>query len=500
MTVEPMTGRTTLLINPPLVNGVAFTRQGRCQERDEVLGTTKPPYSLVVIASLFRARQIDFRVIDLTAERLSTEDAIARLDAEAFRPGLIVFCSTTPTLSFDAGEMAKLKRHFGAPLACFGPHASAAPLESMERAPDVDAMIVGEPEDAVLALAGLESFDQASSVPGVVSRRNGSIIPNTGRSTFSGFLEMPYPAWDLLPLERYRLPLVNKPYVLIETSRGCPYSCDFCVVPLHHGHRFRERPAKVLVDEIARARRDHGIRYFYLWGDTVTLNAKAFSEFCEELIARDLDVHWFANARADNLVDLEYVKRLRRSGCWMLSMGIESESDAVRKDMMKRLERQKIQQAFQNLRTTGIKSFAFFIYGYPGETPESMEQTTRYAIELDADFANFYPAVPYPGTALFQKARRDGLLTTEDWTRMEYSYYVLEGNGLNEAVVMKALSRARRRFFLRPRYMARHLKDIARMVLTSQGLVWKIVTRMVIGERERPVVPPAPSPQRPAAL
>ncbi|RPI09261.1 MAG: radical SAM protein, partial [Actinobacteria bacterium] len=321
----------------------------------------------------------------------------------------------------------------------------------------------------------------------------GAIVPNSGRGTFASFLEMPPPAWDLLPLDRYRLPLVNRPYVLIETSRGCPYSCDFCVVPLHHGHKFRERPASVLVDEIARARREHGIEYFYLWGDTVTLNAKTFSQFCEELIARDLRVRWFANARADNLVDLEFVKRLKRSGCWMLSMGIESESDAVRKNMMKRLERQKIQLAFRNLREAGIKSFAFFIYGYPGETPESMEQTTRYAVELDADFANFYPAVPYPGTELFAKAKRDGLLTTEDWTKMEYSYYVLEGNGLNEQLVMDALKRARRRFFLRPSYLVRHAGDIGRMVFTSQGLIWKIVTRMLLGGREQPAASPSPA-------
>jgi anaerobic magnesium-protoporphyrin IX monomethyl ester cyclase len=495
-----MIGRTTLLINPPLVNGVAFTRQGRCQERDEVLGTTKPPYSLVVIASLFRQHGIDFRVVDQTAERLSPESVIERLDAEGFRPGLVVFCSTTPTLAFDTSEMLKLKRHYEAPLVCFGPHASAAPLESMERAPDVDAMIVGEPEDAVLAIAQLASLDDAPGIPGVLIRKAGVVVPHTGRGVFTGFPDMPYPAWDLLPLERYRLPLVNQPYVLIETSRGCPYSCDFCVVPLHHGHKFRERAPSVLVDEIARAKREHGIEYFYLWGDTVTLNAKTFSQFCDELIARDLGVQWFANARADNLVDIEFVKRLRKSGCWMLSMGIESESDAVRKDMMKKLERQKIQLAFNNLRAAGIKSFAFFIYGYPGETPESMEQTTRYAVELDADFANFYPAVPYPGTELFNKARRDGLLTTDDWTKMEYSYYVLDGNGLNEQVVMAALARARRRFFLRPSYIGRHLGDIGRMVLTSQGLVWKIVTRMLLGERERPAAAPAPARDNSATL
>jgi anaerobic magnesium-protoporphyrin IX monomethyl ester cyclase len=481
-----MLGRSTLLINPPLVNGVAFTRQGRCQERDEVLGTTKPPYSLAVIASLLRVRGIDFRLVDQTAERVSTEAVIVRLEAEGFHPSLVVFCSTTPTLEFDAGEMLKLKRRFGAPLVCFGPHASATPVESMEHAPDVEAMVVGEPEDAVVAIAQLDSLDDTTGLPGVVLRRNGTIVPNNGRAVFTGFADMPAPAWDLLRLDSYRLPLVNKPYVLVETSRGCPYSCDFCVVPLHHGHKFRERAPAVLVDEIERARRDHGIDYFYLWGDTVTLNAKTFSQFCEELIARDLGIQWFANARADNLVDLEFVKRLKRSGCWMLSMGIESESDAVRKNMMKRLERQKIQLAFRNLREAGIKSFAFFIYGYPGETPESMEQTTRYAIELDADFANFYPAVPYPGTELFAKAKREGLLTTEDWTKMEYAYYVLEGNGLNEQVVLAALKRARRRFFLRPSYVARHVGDIGRMLMTNQRLVWRILTRMLLGGREQP--------------
>ncbi len=416
-----MLGRYTLLVNPPLINGIAFTRQGRCQEREEVLGTTKPPYSLVVLAALLRDRQYAVRLLDLTAERLSTQEALERLIRENFAPTLIIFCSTTPTLDADVVEMAKLKRTFGAPLVCFGPHASCAPIQSMERASAVDAMIVGEPEDAVLALAGLEGLDQAESIPSVTFRKDGTIVPHRERGTFEGFTRMPYPAWDLIDFRNYTLPLVARPYALVETSRGCPYSCDFCVVPLHQGHRFRERDPKAIVDEMERGRRKHGLEYFYLWGDTVTLNVKTFAAFCEELIARRLGVRWFGNARADNLNDPAFVKLLKRSGCWMLSMGIESASDDIRKEMLKRLERQKIQTAFMNLREAGIKSFAFFIYGYPGDTVESMERTTEYALELDPDFANFYPAVPYPGTELYEKARRDSLLPVEDWSRMEYS-------------------------------------------------------------------------------
>jgi len=294
---------------------------------------------------------------------------------------------------------------------------------------------------------------------------------------------MPFPAWDLLPLGNYQLPMVSEPYVIVETSRGCPYACDFCVAPIHQGHKFRERDPKALVDEIERAKRELGVRYFYLWGDTVTLNQKTFSAFCEELIARDLGIQWFGNARADNLTDPAFVHRLRRSGCWMLAMGIESSSPEIRKDMVKRLEEQKIRAAFANLRDAGIKSFAFFIFGYPGDTPDSMEGTIEYAIDLSPDFANFYPAVPYPGTALYEKVRKDGMLANEDWSKMEYSYYLLDGHGLNEQVVMAAINRAKRRFFLRPRYLTQHLADAARLAWTKPAIVTHLLSRVLFGQK-----------------
>ncbi len=478
----------TLLVNPPLINGIAFTRQGRCQEREEVLGTTKPPYSLLVCAALLRAQGVDFRLVDQTAARLTTADLIARLEAEGFRPELIVFPSTTPTLEADVAEMARLKAHFGAPLLCFGPHASTVPGASMERAPEVDAMIVGEPEEAVTAVAGAARFgpELLARVPGVTWRRDGAVVPHTAKGTFAGFQSMPFPAWDLIELDHYTLPLEGKPYIIVETSRGCPYSCDFCVAPIHQGHKFRERDPKIIVDEIERAKRELGVTHFYLWGDTVTLNAKTFSRFCDELIARNLGVRWFGNARADNLTDPAFVRRLRQSGCWMLAMGIESASEETRRDMVKRLEQQKIETAFRNLRAAGIKSFAFFIFGYPGETPETLERTTDYAIALDPDFANFYPAVPYPGTELYEKAVREGLLVDEDWTRMEYSYYLLRGNGLDERVVMQAINRAKRRFFLRPGYVLRHTGDILRLVATKRHVIGEIVPRLFFGSTTEP--------------
>ena len=478
-----MLGQRTLLVNPPLVNGVAFTRQGRCQEREEVLGTTKPPYTLALIASLLRAEGCDVRLVDLTAQRTSAADLIAELDAEGFAPTLILFPSTTPTLSADVVAMAELKARYEAPLFCFGPHASTTPVESMRRAPQVDGMFVGEPEDAAVRLARLADAADLSVVPSLTWRRGETVFPHREHGSFAGFQSMPYPAWDLVPLGSYSLPLVNRPYVIVETSRGCPYSCDFCVAPIHQGHKFRERTAKSLVDEIERGYRDFGIDFFYLWGDTVTLNVKSFSAFCDELIARNLPIQWFGNARADNLTDPAFVHRLRRAGCWMLALGIETESEAIRKDMVKRLERQKIQTAFRNMRGAGIKSFAFFIFGYPGETLQTIEHTVDYAIELDPDFANFYPAVPYPGTALHRKAVQEGLLVEEDWSRMEYSFYLLKGNGLDEQIVMSAINRAKRKFFFRPSYVARRFGDVLRIAATKPAIVGQVLSRSLLGRR-----------------
>jgi radical SAM superfamily enzyme YgiQ (UPF0313 family) len=465
------------------VDGIAYTRQGRCQEREEVLGTTKPPYTLALLAALLRARGQDVRLVDLTATRQSVDDLVARLDAEGFAPTLILFPSTTPTLVADVTAMAALKARYGAPMFCFGPHASTMPAESMARAPQADGMFVGEPEDGVLELAALSSLNDVGTVASLTYRRDSEVVPHRAHGSFTGFLTAPVPAWDLLDVTRYTLPLEGRPYLIIETSRGCPYTCDFCVAPIHQGHKFRERSAASIVDEMAFVVRTSGVKFFYLWGDTVTLNVKSFSAICEEIIARQLNVQWFGNARADNLQDPKFVDRLRRSGCWMLALGIETESEETRKDMMKRLESEKIRIALKNMRASGIKSFGFFILGYPGEDRQALERTIDYAIRLDPDFANFYPAVPYPGTELYNKAKRDGLLASEDWTKMEYSYYLMKGNGLDEQVVMDAINRAKRRFFLRPRYLTRHAGDVLKLAVTKWPVAWHIGSQMIFGRR-----------------
>ena len=443
-----------------------------------MLGTTKPPLSLAWIASVLCADGHDARIVDLTAAETTIEELGRFLDAGPFQPTLIIFASCFPTWDADARAMSALKRKTGAPIVSFGPHASSAPMAALARVSDldVDGVIVGEPEDAARALANLAPGEEWSTIESLCFRRGAEIVPHRALGRFSGFIDATGPDWGGTDFAHYRLPLVNAPYALVETSRGCPYTCDFCVAPLLQGHQFRERPASAVVDEIERLQRDRGLKYFYLWGDTVTLHQKSIGAIADELVRRGLGIHWIANARADNLTDPAFVERLRASGCWMLSFGIEASSPERRDEMQKRLQEPAIATAITNLRQAGIKSFAFFILGYPGETRRSMAATADYARALDIDFAGFYPAVPYPGTALGERAADAGwVLEANDWKRLEYSHYAMRCGELDEKSVMGAIARARRRFYLRPRYLARHAWDLVRVAATKPAITARVL-------------------------
>ena len=375
-----------------------------------MLGTTKPPYTLALHRFAPAGRW-------LRGSSRRRNRRTARRDAGGGTARSRVLHTDTDPLSHHHADARRrrgkltLKPRYGAPMFCFGPHASTTPLESMSRAPAVDGMFVGEPEDAVAA-ARPPRFARSA-------RRNTE--PDLAAGGFNRTASCPRQLHGLpercrirrgtsAALDPTRCRWSTSLYVIVETSRGCPYTCDFCVAPIHQGHKFRERSAKALVDEIERSYRELGVEFFYLWGDTVTLNVKSFTAFCDELIARNLPIHWFGNARADNLTDPAFVHRLRRAGCWMLALGIESESEEIRKDMVKRLEREKIQTAFRNMRDGRHQVLRILHLRLPGRNARDDGPDDRYAIELDPDFANFYPAVPYPGTALYDKCVRDGLL------------------------------------------------------------------------------------------
>lgn len=465
--------RKVLLLNPPSVNGVRYTREGRCQERESVLGTVKPPLTLALLAALLRNRGIEFHLIDATIESLTTRNIIDRLRGNGFTPEVVVFATSTPTVYSDMAVARTLKDTFKSLLVAFGPHTSGIPKETLAEFPWLDVAIVGEPENPVLSLCEAERLTDVEATPGICLRSNHCYKP-PAPARVTDLAQLPYPAWDLLPRGAYRLPLVDEPYLLVETSRGCPPACDFCVVTLTHGRNFRERNAIQVVDEIQEGIVRFGVRCFYLWADTVTLGRKFLVEFCAEIQRRNLSIRWLGNTRIDTLTNKDMVRNMKQSGCWMLSVGIETADDEIRSSMSKRFSRERVREVQRWLREEGIVSVGFFILGYLGDSLQTMRATIDFATEVDPDFAAFYPAVPYPGTPFFEECERRGWIVSRDWTRYDYSDYVISNHVLTRENVLKLQKDAYRRFYLQPRVVVRSLRYMNSLVAVRQAakLLW----------------------------
>ena len=196
----------------------------------------------------------------------------------------------------------------------------------------------------------------------------------------------------------------------ILTTVGCPFNCDFCSKPIF-GNYFRKREINDIIREIEILK---SLGYNYLWmsDDCFTLNLDFLENFCDNLIKKDLGVKYSCLSRADTL-DIDLLKKMKKSGCEKVYLGLESGDNEILKLMKKNLTVEKAKLAVKLLKKAGIKIAGFFIVGYPGETWETIEKTFKFALELDLDEVSFNVPYPLPGSDLFKRVSHIDL--NKDW-------------------------------------------------------------------------------------
>jgi len=445
-----------LLLNPPSFTAVRYVKEGICQGR--ATPTVWPPVTLAAIGAVCRRLGgFDVRLIDGNAQRLKEADLRGAL--RDFKADVVFLNTATPCFAGDlrSAELVKEVRR-SARTVMIGTHASATARRVVASAA-VDVVIRNEPERVARnLLVALKVGDDLAGVKGITYERDGVIVSNPDEDFIEDLDEWPWPDRDLLDNSLYVNPLTGKRFTVIRNSRGCPARCVFCV-GFYYGKKWRTRSAANVVAELEECVTRHGVTDFVFNADLFTFDKGRVIELCREIVDRGLDITWVCNSRVDT-IDEERLEWMERAGCQLVSLGIESASEAILAGAKKGIDREKIMRAVALFTKSRVKSLGYFVFGLPGETRETAEATIRFALELPLDYASFYTAVPFPGTPLAAYLRDNGLIKPADWSRYDDSQCdVYDLPDLTGEELRRLVRRGYLRWYGRPRQIARAIGD-----------------------------------------
>jgi len=438
-----------LVINPPGPGNIAYNREGRCMHKIDLWISVLPPVSLVLLGTILKNLGHHLDVIDSAAERLTVKELENRMSASKYD---LVFINTgTPTIESDLYVAAIAKKaNPEAKTAAFGIHPSVLPEKTFGLNSSLDFIIRGEPEETANRLAlAVSKGESPENIPGISYRKGDKIMHNPDRGFIENLDELPIPDWSLVPYRKYIMPIRFRPYFYVITSRGCPYSCTFCAQKKYYGEGVRLRSPEKIVDEIKFLKANYGISDFMMWADTFTINREHTMEICERLIHDGIKIHWTTTTRAD-LVDEEMLKAMKKAGCWLVVHGIESGDQNILDAIKKGTTVSKIEETVYLEKRLGLKVIGHFIIGFPDDTKKTVEKTIEFALNLPVDFAQFYFAVPFPGSELFETCKERGLIEIGNWSKFEQDSSVIKNQNLTPEELNRLRIYAYRRFYLRP--------------------------------------------------
>ena len=310
--------------------------------------------------------------------------------------------------------------------ALIGLHPSAKPLESLAH-PDIDFVVMGEPELTVQELVGVLEKGATNAdlrkVKGLGFTVDGEVIINPRREVIQDLDSLPFPARHLLPMKELfeavkKTPIrgeIRKPCARVLTSRGCPNNCIFCSNHIVMGKQWRGRSPENVVDELEQVVKTYGVKQVDFEDDNLTFNKKRMEAICDLIVQRGLDIEWYTpnGVRADRL-DAEMLGKMRRCGCQRIMVAPESGVQRVVNQIIKKnQDLKRVEDAIVSARKVGIKVSCFFIIGFIGETKDDIKATINYAYQLrqlGADRFYFSYATPLVGTELYDQAEQGGYL------------------------------------------------------------------------------------------
>jgi radical SAM superfamily enzyme YgiQ (UPF0313 family) len=346
-------------------------------------------------------------------------------------PDLVLIYGSIVDYENENAQAKILKQQFPASRIGFvGPF----PSQSPELFSSADFVLQGEPEAYFL-----NEFDGLSKLIGIVK-----VQSNVNMDA------LPTPDFDDFPLSKYNYkPLINKtPFLVLQASKGCPYSCRFyCVYGEVQGPKIRQRSAAKVVDDIEILQKKYNVKGIQFRDPIFGLKKEFIKDFVEELASRKIKIVWGMETRLDLLTEDNLTLRI-------VNVGIETFDPAFAKNNKRLLvEENRQNRLISFCKSKGINVSAFYILGLEGDTKKTMENTLQYAIKLNTLTARFSVSTPYPGTGYYSQLEREGRLLTKNFQSYDQFTLVYKQKNLTPEQIKSFMGMAYRKYYFRLSYL-----------------------------------------------
>lgn len=451
---------------------VLFVNPPQTASKYKFMGVIAPPLGIAYMAGVLQENNIDVEILDASAEDMDFKDVEKELLKR--KPDLVALTALTPTIG-RALETAQIVKETlpDSIVVMGGYHPTFNFIETLEDE-NVDIVIRGEGEYIMLNLVqALENQSSLHDVKGIVfeDKNSKEIVVNPEAPLIQDLDELPFPALNLLPMQKYRLLDMDTHMTTMITTRGCPMQCSFCSSAAMHGKKIRERSVENIVDEIEYLKTNYDIDTIAFMDDTFTLKKRKVMAICDEILKRNIEIMWGCTSRVDTL-DEKLLKKMKEAGCITIFIGVESADQQQLDNMCKNTTIAKIENAFKIAHKLKIRTIASVALGMPGDTKEIMNKTVKFVHKLKPNYVIYSLATPYPGTRFYKEAFEKNLIKIKDWSKYTLITPILETIDCSLNDMRKIQAKAFMKFYLRPHYIIRQfLQDGPYLLKTIFGVI-----------------------------
>ncbi|MFX0208993.1 MAG: B12-binding domain-containing radical SAM protein [Candidatus Hodarchaeota archaeon] len=434
------------------------------------LNFTAPPLGLGYIAAVLEENGYsNVRILDCSVLEYSPQTY--RKFLKQFNPDFVGIQTLTPNF-YDALKSAQIAKEECVPyVALGGYHPTAMPTESLQLSHgNVDLVFKGEAEYTTLEfIQSIEKGHDWSQIKGISYIRNGNqVVHNELAPPIKNLDNLPLPARHLLPMDKYRIFGSSFPATSVITSRGCSFSCDFCSVSAFYGAKWRPRSPENIAEEIRFLREVMDLKAVAFVDDLFFISKKRVKRLIYAL-SEVKDIYWGATTRAD-VGELELLTLMRRAGCRLVFVGVESGNQAILDNIQKRTSINQVERYFDNAKKAHMDTLASISFGFPGETKKTIINTINWVVNrLDPELALFTLATPYPGTEFYQEMLKRGKIKEHDYSKYNLFYPITEITGISREEMKIMTKWAYKQFYLRPKKIVQNTLRELRYSMESYG-------------------------------